>query len=94
MRASESCLTEAMSLMCLYAYGLCSESGVYIQPTQGQCEELRDSVCQSEWATAVNFGIDLPDCNRFPASSAHCAESSNTSIVPTLENNTSSGEEM
>ncbi len=26
--ASESCLTEATSFMCLYAYGLCSSSGV------------------------------------------------------------------
>ena len=81
IRATEYCLVEATSFLCLYAYGLCSSSGVYIQPTSSQCEELRDSLCQTEWETTIRFGIALPNCNDLPTSPVSCLnfEESNSS---------------
>lgn len=86
--ASSSCITEASSFVCLFAYGLCSSTGVYIQPTSSQCEELRDSLCSSEWVAAINFGIDLPDCNDFPSTLDYCSQSeemNDTTLINTTE---------
>ena len=74
IHARESCLVEATSFLCLYAYGLCSSTGVYIQPTSSQCVELRDSLCQTEWVTAKRFGIALPNCNDLPSRPVNCPE--------------------
>ena len=84
VRASESCLVEATSVLCLYAYGLCSSSGVYIQPTSSQCEELRDSLCQTEWETALSFDIALPNCNDLPSALARCSSLDETKSNFTL----------
>ena len=75
--ASETCITEAAPFLCLYAYGLCSSTGVYIQPTLSQCVEVRDNLCSLEWTTALNFDIALPDCNQFAFESQTCMVTSN-----------------
>ncbi len=75
--ASSACQAEATTFACIYAYGPCSSSGVYLQPTLSQCEELRDSLCRTEWELAINFGTALPDCDQFPANPAICAQSDN-----------------
>ena len=75
LRAPDSCIQEAVPLICLYAYGVCSSSGVYLQPTSSQCEELRDSLCHAEWETAVNIGITLPYCGDLPDISVSCLDS-------------------
>ena len=78
--ARKSCLEEAASFICLFAYRLCSSSGVYIQPTSTQCVELRDLLCQAEWETADMFGIALPNCNVLPSTPASCVTNVSTSI--------------
>ena len=87
--ASETCITEAAPFLCLYAYGLCSSTGVYIQPTLSQCVEVRDNLCSLEWTTALNFDIALPDCNQFPFESQTCiATNNNTDSVNTTSETT------
>ena len=45
------------------------------QPSAGQCRNLRDRVCNQEWTYAVNFGLELPDCDvDFPAESVSCRD--------------------
>ncbi len=53
---------------------------MYIQPTVGQCEELRDSLCRNEWESALSFGIALPNCNQFPVNQATCAQPDNMTV--------------
>ena len=67
IRASAECRRKAVPFLCLHLFGLCVESGVSIQPTAGQCEEIRDITCQDEW---VIIASDLPDCVTFPSESA------------------------
>ena len=69
---SPECRELVVPFLCLYLFGLCDTSGSFIQPTIGQCEEIRDVVCRTEWATALRFGIDLPDCGIFPMESPSC----------------------
>ena len=69
---SPECRELVVPFLCLYQFGLCDMSGIFIQPTIGQCEEIRDVVCPTEWATALGFGIDLPDCGIFPMESPSC----------------------
>jgi len=87
LRASESCVTVIVPFICLYAYGVCSSSGEYLQPTFNQCEELRDSLCQWEWETAFSFGIALPDCGRFPEVSSDCLFFNTSNVTSDTELN-------
>ena len=73
LQPSDACREAVVPFLCLSIFGLCSESGVSIQPTSGRCEEIRDVLCQREWTTAVSFGFSLPDCNIFPNESASCS---------------------
>ena len=75
--ASAECKEKAVSFFCLHLFGLCIESGVSIQPTAGQCEEIRDIICQKEWVTIEQFGMDLPDCEMFPIETSSCIEKNN-----------------
>ena len=72
IKPSPECRELVVPFLCLYQFGLCDMSGIIIQPTIGQCEEIRDVVCPTEWATALRFGIDLPDCGIFPTESSSC----------------------
>ena len=69
---SPQCEEAVIPFLCLFLFGLCDGSGVSIQPTSGQCEELRDDVCSTEWSTALAFGVDLPDCEIFPLEQSTC----------------------
>jgi len=93
LRASESCTREAVPFICLYAYGVCSSSGEYLQPTFTQCEELSDSLCQREWEAAVSFGIALPDCGIFPEVSAACSDSNFSNFLNSSELHQNNGKE-
>ena len=80
LQPSDACRKAVVPFFCLYLFGLCDESGVSIQPTSGQCKEIRDVLCSREWATAVSFEFPLPDCNIFPDESAACsAQAGNSS---------------
>ena len=72
IKPSPECRELVVPFLCLYLFGLCDTSGIFIQPTMGQCEEMRDVVCRTEWATALRFGINLPDCGIFPMESPSC----------------------
>ena len=66
------CREAAIPLLCLHLFGLCNSSGVSIEPTSGQCRDVRDSLCRVEWQTATSLGFDLPDCDSFPEEQAFC----------------------
>ena len=70
--ASDECMRRAVPFLCLHLFGLCGGSGVSIQPTISQCEEVRDTLCQEEWMFVGTLGIDLPDCAMFPANVSSC----------------------
>ena len=73
--ASTECRRKAVPFLCLHLFGLCVESGVSIQPTAGQCEEIRDIICQEEWEVIAG---DIPDCVTFPsASTSSCTTINN-----------------
>ena len=72
IKPTPECRELVVPFLCLYQFGLCDMSGIFIQPTIAQCEEIRDVVCRTEWATALRFGIDLPDCGIFPMESPSC----------------------
>ena len=73
---SPECITEVIPLLCVHLFGLCDSSGVSIQPTSGQCQNVRDNLCSLEWQTAVSLMLDLPDCDSFPEEQVSCPESS------------------
>ena len=86
--ASEECVRKAVPFVCQYLFGLCDGSGVSIQPSSGQCEEIRDKICQAEWMLVEGFGIDLPDCVMFPPAASSCPalnESNSTTGVDTSD---------
>ena len=70
--ASAECKEKAIPFLCLHLFGLCVESGVSIQPTAGQCEEIRDITCQEEWGIIEQLDVDLPDCEMFPTDASSC----------------------
>ena len=73
IKPSPECQRVALPFFCLYLFGLCdNSSGVSIYPTTEQCEEIRDVICPTEWATALSFDFNLPDCKIFPMESPSC----------------------
>ena len=71
-QSSPECREAVIPLLCWHLFGLCNSSGVSIQPTSGQCKEVRDTLCSTEWQAATAFGLDLPDCDSFPEEQALC----------------------
>ncbi len=74
--ATSECEVEVVPFLCLYFFGLCdvTTENSY-QPSASQCRNLRDRVCKQEWTTAVNFGLELPDCDvDFPAEGVSCRD--------------------
>ncbi len=74
--ATPECAAEVKPFFCHYFFGLCdlTNKNSY-QPCASQCRNLRDTVCKQEWITALNFGLELPDCNAdFPAESVPCRD--------------------
>ena len=72
LNPSPQCEEAVTPFLCLFLLGLCDSSGVSIEPTSGQCEELRDGVCSTEWSTAQAIGMDLPDCGILPTEQSTC----------------------
>ena len=74
--ATPKCAAEVELFLCLYFFGLCDMTTKNsFQPSVSQCRNLRDRVCKQEWITAVNFGLELPDCDvDFPAESVSCRD--------------------
>ncbi len=70
--SSAECREAAISLLCTHLFGLCDSSGVSIQPTSGQCRNIRDNLCSAEWQQAMLGGLDLPDCDSFLDEQASC----------------------
>ena len=70
--ASAECLSKAVPFLCLHLFGLCGVSGVTIQPTSSQCEDIRDTACHQEWMFVDKLDIGLPDCEIFPTESLSC----------------------
>ena len=86
IKASDECRSKAIPLLCLYLFGLCGESGIFIQPTRGECEEVRDETCQQEWNIVEALDVDLPDCTMLPREASFCpaisgSNSTNGTIV-------------
>ena len=71
---SLECRAAAIPLLCMYLFGLCDSSGVNIQPTSGQCRNIRDNLCSVEWQTAIMLGLDLPECEIFPEEQLSCSD--------------------
>ncbi len=69
---SPECMAAVTPLLCVHLFGLCDSSGVSIQPTSGECRNIRDNLCSVEWQTAIMSGLDLPDCDIFPEEQASC----------------------
>ena len=89
---SPQCLEEAIPFLCLYLYGgLCesSASSSSIRPTAGQCRNIRDTLCSSEWESGEAFGLDLPDCDSLPEEQVFCGDQSESGSGAVL--NSSSG---
>ena len=75
--ASRECATEVKPFLCLYFFGLMSDTSnrVYYQPSAGHCKNLRDDVCEFEWTFAESSNFKLPDCNEeFPSHIDPCNE--------------------
>ena len=70
--ASDECIRRAVPFLCLHLFELCGGSGVSIQPTISQCEEVRDTLCHQQWMFVGTLTIDLPDCAIFPADVSSC----------------------
>lgn len=88
--ATDECEAEVVPFLCLYFFGLCdvTTENSY-QPSACQCRNLRDRVCKQEWMYAVNFGLELPDCDvDFPAKSESCRDKADgKGTYPNLCNN-------
>ena len=86
--ASEECIGKVVPFVCQYLFGLCDGSGVSIQPRSGQCEDIRDTICQAVWKVVEGFGFDLPDCAILPPTASSCPalnDSNSTNGVDTSD---------
>ena len=71
LRPSAACTEAVVPFLCVFLFGLCDSSGVSIQPTSVQCEQIRDVLCPDQWRQAA-LVVDLPDCSSFPTEQAEC----------------------
>ena len=71
--SSEDCREAVIPTICSHFFGLCDSSGVSLQPTAGQCREIRDELCVDEWNFALQAKIDLPVCETLPEEQASCS---------------------
>ena len=70
--SSAECKEAVVPLLCMYMFGLCDSSGLYVQPSLEQCVHVKDTLCPNEWAIARQFQLDVPDCEIFPSEQATC----------------------
>ena len=71
LRPSAACTEAVVPFLCVFLFGLCDSSGVSIQPTSVQCEQIRDVLCPDQWRQAA-LVVDLPDCSSFPVEQHSC----------------------
>ena len=71
LRPSAACTEAVVPFLCVFLFGLCDSSGVSIQPTSVQCEQIRDLLCPDQWRKAA-LVVDLPDCSSFPVEIDSC----------------------
>ena len=79
LRPSAACTEAVVPFLCVFLFGLCDSSGVSIQPTSVQCEQIRDVLCPDQWRQAA-LVVDLPDCSIFPAEQASCPVASGNGL--------------
>ena len=92
LNPSDDCRRAVVPFLCLYLFGLCDKSGVSVQPTSSRCVEIRDRLCPTQWALAVQLGADLPECGSFPMESPSCrVQSGNDSDSSGMGNSSGSG---
>lgn len=82
--ASQECRDVGIPLLCMYLFGVCSSSGVSLQPTSSQCKSARDDLCNDAWVLAQGFGADLPDCDNFPVEQVSCPENETENISESI----------
>ena len=65
---SQQCVEAITPFLCLYIFNLCDSNGTLHIITRGDCINVRDDVCTSEWNQAiVTFGSEvLPVCEDLP----------------------------
>ena len=78
---SEKCMEAVIPTLCLHFFGLCDSSGVSLQPTAGQCREIRDELCVEEWNFALRAKIELPICEKLPEERASCPTGNDSDIT-------------
>ena len=74
---SAECRSAVIPFLCLYTFGACGENSDDYRPTEAQCMEIRDNICESEWKTAAQlldrFGQPpLPDCSTLGQEGLDC----------------------
>ena len=79
IHASDRCKERLIPFLCVHLFGLHNDLGDCILPTSSHCEEIKDSICQEEWKSALLLGIELPDCELFPSKAFLCPAAINGS---------------
>ncbi len=75
LNPSPECSEQIRPFLCLHIFGLCDTSGNLHTTLREECLRLRDSVCSSEWTTAMSLlplGT-LPVCEDLPDADEECA---------------------
>ena len=77
IKPSDKCRDAVIPFLCLYTFGLCGEDGREYQPTEAQCSDIRDNLCESEWQRAASLLAlseqpPLPDCSSLDDNGLTC----------------------
>ena len=79
VQPSEECRSAFIPFLCLYTFGVCGANSDDYRPTETQCTEIRDSICESEWKKASDLlaraGLPpLPDCSSLDDEGLDCEQ--------------------
>ena len=77
IKPSDKCRDTVIPFLCLYTFGLCGEDGREYWPTEAQCSNIRDNLCESEWKTATSLlehseQPPLPNCSSLDDNGLTC----------------------
>ena len=78
IKPSDKCRDAVIPFLCLYTFGLCGEDGREYRPTEAQCSNIRDNLCESEWKRATDLlALSdrqqlLPDCSNLNSNGLRC----------------------